>query len=262
MSDMPVIVSPKEGQIHTHTVIFLHGRDSTNEEFAKELFESEASVSWAPGQPRTLPDLLPSIKWVYPAAPILPCARFNMNMSQWFDIWSVENPDEKAHELQLDGLRSSVKTILGVIQDEERHLPRSRIFLAGISQGFAVAIATFFADGARPGLAGLIGMCSWMPLAGMTDAQQGQKHLTRLYNGHDVESVCAKPDGRTPTPIFLSHSIDDEVVPVQNGRRLRDILGRFPSALEVEWHEYGDGGHWINEPQGVDDMVSFLRQHM
>ncbi|KAK0661592.1 hypothetical protein QBC41DRAFT_235826 [Cercophora samala] len=32
--------------------------------------------------------------------------------------------------------------------------------------------------------------------------------------------------------------------------------------LDVEWHEYDDGGHWINEPQGVDDFVAFLRRTM
>lgn len=149
-------VGPSPGHQHTHTIIFLHGRDSTNVECAEELFESEASRP--PDQPRTLLALLPTVKWVFPAAPILRSSRFDIDMSQWFDVWSVENPSEKAEELQLDGLRRSVTAILHVIQNEEEYLSRERIFLAGISQGFATALAAFFADGARTGLAGMVGL--------------------------------------------------------------------------------------------------------
>jgi hypothetical protein len=30
----------------------------------------------------------------------------------------------------------------------------------------------------------------------------------------------------------------------------------------VEWHDYEDGGHWINEPKGVDDFAGFLQRAM
>jgi len=42
---------------------------------------------------------------------------------------------------------------------------------------------------------------------------------------------------------------------------IRDTLGKL-GFEDVIWHEYEDGGHWINEPQGVDDFVNFLRQAM
>lgn len=45
-----VIVPLKE---HTHTVILLHGRDSTATEFTEEFFESQASDD------RTLPEMFP-----------------------------------------------------------------------------------------------------------------------------------------------------------------------------------------------------------
>jgi len=63
------------------------------------------------------------------------------------------------------------------------------------------------------------------------------------------------------TPVFLSHSKDDNVVPWQNGDmlwwRLEEDLG-----MEVEWRLYEDGGHWVNEPRGVDDIVGFLGKAM
>lgn len=246
------IVNPRDGHPHTHTVIFLHGRDSTNEEFAAEFFESEASEP--ANQPRTLPDLFPTIRWVFPGALTLHSARFDTNMSQWFDMWSVEDPTEQA-EIQHDGLRRSVQAILDVIKNEEAQLEAGlpNIFLAGISQGFATVVAAFFAHQTR-GLAGLIGLCSWMPLG-------GKEELLRVLSDAKTTDGAAvlEPRDTRSTPVLLCHSSDDDVVPVQNGRALRDILEQ---TQEVEWHEYVDGGHWVNEPQGVDDIASFLRRHM
>lgn len=257
------IINPGDGHAHTHTIIFLHGRDSTNDEFASEFFESEASEP--AGQPRTLRDLFPTVRWVFPAASILRSARFDTDMSQWFDMWSVEDPTEQS-EIQHEGLRRCIAAVLDVMASEEpilRDRPRS-IFLAGISQGFNAVIAAFFAGaGARPSLAGLIGLCSWMPLG---DKDDFVRFIGRGNDAADGDArgglSSALQDDSLPRsiPIFLSHSSDDDVVPVQNGRELRDIL--LERSQVVDWHEYKDGGHWVNEPQGVDDLANFLRQHM
>ncbi|GAW12047.1 hypothetical protein ANO14919_014020 [Xylariales sp. No.14919] len=87
-SDTIYTIEPKVAD--RHTVIFLHGRDSNCKEFADELFESKASEPV--GQPRTLRNLLPNIRWIFPSAPALHSERFSTHMSQWFDMWSVENP--------------------------------------------------------------------------------------------------------------------------------------------------------------------------
>ncbi|KAI1181620.1 lysophospholipase II [Nemania serpens] len=243
-SDTTYVVEPKAA--HTHTVIFLHGRDSNNKVFASELFESEASEPV--GQPRTLPDLFPNIRWVFPSAPTLHSKRFDTDLSQWFDMWSVENPMERP-EVEKPGLQQSIKRIREVIEEEETRVPENRIFLAGISQGFATAIAAFLAERPPRKFAGLIGLCSWMPAILRTaDYQRFEDMLNALMT-------------RDPsTPIFLSHSVDDDVVPIKNGRKLRDdlLMRQFP----VEWREYEDGGHWVNEPRGVDDMVCFIKKHM
>ncbi|KAJ3571419.1 hypothetical protein NPX13_g5388 [Xylaria arbuscula] len=239
-SETTYVVGPKAA--HTQTVIFLHGRDSNCREFADELFESEASEP--ANQPRTLPDLFPGIRWVFPSAPKLQSERFGTDMSQWFDMWSVENPAERP-ELQR-GLHRSVEQILRVIKEEEMLVPQERIFLAGISQGFATAIAVLFAAAPKR-LAGLIGLCSWMPTG------------LRAQDLQSFEDTSDRKSSRS-TPIFLGHSIDDEVVPIKNGRDLRDALQS--RRLQVEWREYGDSGHWVNEPQGVDDIARFINSHM
>lgn len=254
------IVEPAEGHAHTHTIIFLHGRDSTSAEFADELFESEASEP--KDKPRTLRDLLPTVRWVFPTAPLLPSARFDTDMSQWFDMWSTEDPDERP-EIQLPGLRASVAALGDIVREQETRVPRSRIFVGGISQGIAVAVAAFFAEqDAWSGLGGIIGLCGWMPLRGMAGAEDWAVQLGNLYRGssNDVPSEPRSPQSR-PVPMFLGHSRDDSVISVRHGRALRDILSRLSEQLEVEWHEYEDGGHWLNEPQGVDDIIGFLGKH-
>ncbi|KAK2604075.1 hypothetical protein N8I77_007034 [Diaporthe amygdali] len=254
------VVEPRKGHAHTHTIIFLHGRDSTSAEFASELFESEASALDSPEDSnRTLPDLLPTIRWVFPTAPVLRSARFDTDMSQWFDMWSTENPDERP-EVQLPGLKGSVSALVEVVREEERDVARDRIFVGGISQGFVVAVAAFFAGEAMSGLAGLIGLSSWMPLSGELGDEDGREQLRKAFG---ETSSGPFPGPRSPVPVFLGHSSDDTVVSVSHGRTLRDTLKRFPAIFgEVEWHEYEDGGHWVNEPQGVDDLVAFLKKHM
>lgn len=223
---------------HTHTVIFLHGRDSHAVEFASELFESEASGTG----PRTLPDLFPTVRWVFPSAPARRSARFDAEMRQWFDVWSVENPAERP-ELQEAGMLQSVRRIGGLIREESRKVPRSHIFLGGISQGFTTALASYLSDepcGGEGGIAGLVGLCGWMP-----EMRRDGLLIPRAVGD---------------TPVFLGHSVDDDVVPIERGRELRDRL--LALKFSVEWREYADGGHWVNEPQGVDDIAGFLKAHM
>lgn len=58
------------------------------------------------------------------------------------------------------------------------------------------------------------------------------------------------------TPVFLSHSQDDDVVPIANGKKLSTTLKKL--GMVVSWKQYKEGGHWVNEPQGVDDIVLFI----
>ncbi|KAK2028134.1 alpha/beta-hydrolase [Colletotrichum zoysiae] len=229
---------------HTHTIVFLHGRDSVSKEFADELFESEASEP--AGQPRTLLDLLPSVRWVFPGAAVLPSKRFSIEMSQWFDVWSLEEPDEQPG-IQEAGLRRSIEYLINLIGSESALVPMEKIFLGGISQGFATSITAFLSTSKLSKLGGLIGLCSWMPPA-VVISELAEENSP--YRRNRDKGLLVK------TPIFLAHAVDDEVVDIKLGRQLRKTLDSFAST--VEWHEYGSGGHWVNEPEGVDDIVCFL----
>jgi lysophospholipase-2 len=57
-----------------------------------EFFECEAT---GPETDRTLPALFPTVRWVFPQAKFLHSERFHIEMSQWFDMWSVEDQQER-----------------------------------------------------------------------------------------------------------------------------------------------------------------------
>ncbi|KAI0473089.1 Phospholipase/carboxylesterase [Xylariaceae sp. FL0804] len=251
---------PVPGHPHTHTIIFLHGRDSEASEFAEELFESESSGP--ENQDRTLAALFPSIRWVFPSAGMIQSERFGTPMSQWFDMWSVENPEERK-EIQQQGLRNSISALTGLINEELALVPREKIFLAGISQGFATALAAFLANGQV--LAGLIGFCSWLPMASTVEdiiQARGSNMFTAL------RQLYADPGANVPeqdqafskVPFLIEHSRDDDIVPLENGKRMKTAMEAL--GFKVDWHEYSEGGHWVNEPAGVDDLVSFIRSNL
>ncbi|KAK0652396.1 Alpha/Beta hydrolase protein [Cercophora newfieldiana] len=253
----PVFVNPVGA--HTHTVILLHGRDSTANEFSSELFESEASGPT--DADRTLPALFPNIRWVFPRATLLRCERFdNIEMSQWFDMYSTENSDERS-AIQMPGLKNSTALLFDVISREEQILPRDRIFLGGISQGFTTVLAAYFAEG-KGGFAGLCGFSSWFPLAKKCEiVLEYSDSLWRFFLLQGLFGLVQDfPTNEPITPIFLEHCLDDEVIGIDHGTRMRDMLRRL--GCEVEWHEYEDGGHWVNEPLGIDHFVEFLKRHM
>ncbi|KAG0652698.1 Acyl-thioesterase 1 [Hyphodiscus hymeniophilus] len=262
----PHVVIPKEG--HTHTMILLHGGECTASQFAEELFESQGSDSL------TLPEILPSVKWVFPNSGIRNNTRFDVAESQWFDLWSSSHPQERK-DLQIDGLRESITHILNIIRSEAAIVPPERIILGGISQGCATAIHALLYGGIR--LGGFIGLSGWLPLEEDINikARWSASNFTllqrirTLFKTSNTKATSPRPLNEDfhnselafKTPVFLSHSKDDDVVPWLNGDmlwwRLEEDLG-----MEVEWRLYEEGGHWVNEGRGVDDIVGFLGKVM
>ncbi|KAJ0311367.1 hypothetical protein COL516b_002077 [Colletotrichum fioriniae] len=253
-------LDPAPGYEHTHTVILLHGRGSNGKEFADEFFECEVSEALAqiladgpeqpnnplddtpaPPPPRTLQALFPTFRWVFPSAPSIPSKRFKTDMTQWFDMWSTENPNEQ-QELQEPGLFESVDFINRLIDGESHLVSPDKIFLGGCKA-----------------LAGLIGYASWAyPGLSPYEIPPG------LFGGDDGKWKIKCGDVNyqmAHTPIFLSHARNDPTVPVKNGRALCKALHNV-GLKEVEWHEYEYGGHWITEPDSIDQLVYFIKRNM
>lgn len=255
--DVSTIIAPLSSH-HTHTIIFLHGREDFGEDLAKYFFDSKASDG------RSLAEIFPSVKWVFPTAKLRYSAQRDFEfssssfaellkgeeiISQWFDVWDINTPDEK-QELMIPGLQESIQEIVGIIREEAETIPLDRIVLGGISQGCATAIYTLLSSGLK--LGGFIGLSSWLPFQNIVEAlpqgpdtnndeisQQIQAILpipedksatedaiiiSRRYvsvperqtrDANDLETmlstlnICQQP--MLKTPVFLAHSKDDEV---------------------------------------------------
>jgi len=237
--------APEHLESHSCTLIFLHGRDSNASDFKTEFLESQASDN------RFLTDIFPTIKWVFPTSKQLYAARFEQDLYQWFDIWSVEKPEERK-ELQIDGLKESIRTVLNIIREEATLVPLEQIILAGISQGCATAILSLLLGGMK--LGGFIGFSSWLPFQEEINRDHSLQTITDLL---DRNVIISKISSALETPVLIEHCKDDDVVPSQNGEILCSTLETL--GMDVKWKNYNEGGHWINEPQGIDDMVSFIR---
>jgi len=251
--DLPLITIPPSAP-HTHTIIFLHGRGDKARSFAHSLTYSITS------QGLSLPQTFPSFRWVFPQAELRAYATLpGESMSQWFDVWNVQNFSER-EELQAIGLRESVSVIKRIIESEAIGLGNryDKIILAGISQGAATAVHTLLnlnipeiqGQESRK-LGAFLGFSCRMPFPGRT-----------LKETRDVLGLEVKEGDEVlrNTPVLLEHCVDDPLVLVGNGRVLRDTLRGF--GTNVTWKEYPDGGHWFNSPVGVDDAVGFLEEHV
>jgi len=246
---------------HTHTVIFLHGQESNATQFAEEFFESHGSNDL------TLPEIFPSIKWVFPNSGARKTSRFDGYDSQWFDIWDVRNPQVKL-DIQIDGLRESIAFILNIIRVEACFVPPERIILGGISQGCAAAIHALLYGGIQ--LGGFIGLSSWLPMQEEINMKarfcpsnymllqrirtlfKPSTNNCKIIMPSPLNDAFPNSELAFKTPVFLSHSKDDNVIPFANGDmlmwRLEEDLG-----FDVAWKTIEDGG-----PRDMDDIVAFL----
>ena len=241
---------------HTHTIIFLHGRGSNAHEFESEFFESQASDG------RFLTHIFPGIKWVFPCAQVRHAETEQEDMHQWFDMASVREPHRR-EGLQLPGLRESAGFIRNIMREEaEKVGDVRRIFLGGISQGCATALIALLTS--RERIAGFVGISSWLPFPSPVNfrvswneafVQWVQERLLPTPT-ESIQFQSSNLDAVAQTPVLLEHAEDDEVVPVGNGKELCEGLRRL--GMKVEWQQYVDGAHWVNEPRGIDDMVRFI----
>lgn len=243
--EIPILTIPPTAP-HTHTIIFLHGRGDSAQNFAGSLSHSLTSTSF------TLLEHLPSVRWVFPQAPLRPCASSPDVLRQWFDVWNVRDFAQN-EELQAEGLREVIPVLRGVLKDEVALVGGrwERVVLAGISMGAATSVHLMFNLDA-PRLGAFLGFSCRCPFAGRD--LKGMRDALGLDGVPEHDSVLRN------TPMLLEHCVNDPLVLVENGQTLRDTLRGFGAA--VEWKEYPNGGHWFNSPAGMDDAVEFIKRNV
>lgn len=206
-SNTTTVLAPS-GDKHTHTIIFLHGREDFGSDLAKYFFDSKASDG------RSLAEIFPSIRWVFPTAKLRYSAQREFEfstssfaevlkgeeiISQWFDVWDIKMPDHKK-ELMIPGLQESIGNIVDIIREEAQMVPLERIILGGISQGCATAILTLLSSGMD--LGGFIGWCGWLPF---------QKAIENLY----AESINKKEGTSRKIQAILQMPTDIDAAPFE-----------------------------------------------
>lgn len=234
---------PPTGDNHSHTFIFLHGREDFGEYMAEDFLGCKLSDS------QTLAQIFPSMKWVFPTAKLRLLTRRQHEfgsfaeknqelaiISQWFDVWDIGMPSEK-QELMKSGLMESIADILEIIKEEAKIVPMENIILGGISQGCATAILLLVSSGIK--LGGFVGLCSWLPYQAtiheIMSTTRDKTELTQWISGiffaptaEDIDTEeCNEEIGLDgllgglslsdkidfSTPIFLALAQDDETVP-------------------------------------------------
>ncbi|KAL8849433.1 MAG: hypothetical protein Q9221_005605 [Calogaya cf. arnoldii] len=245
-SAFPALHVVQPTQPHRCTIIALHGRGSNGPEFVEELFEDKSSSNL------TLPEHFPHCKWIFPSSQERYSTVFQEELDEWFDIYSLTNPSTQ-EELQVEGLRDSIKYILEIINREAEVVLPSNIVLLGISQGCATAIHALLAGQHR--LGGFIGIAGWMPFR--KQVVGCAKDLSKFYE--QTLGLTGTVQSNLTTPALLSHCTDDDVVDIELGHRLHDALTTPGLGMDVIFKEFAKGGHWIPGPDGFDTIVEFLR---
>ncbi|KAL2146694.1 hypothetical protein VTI28DRAFT_2844 [Corynascus sepedonium] len=260
---------------HTHTAVMLHGRGSNGLEFAEEITETAA-----PGE-KPLTARFPTWRWVFLSSQELWSTAFQETLPAWFEAHSLTDTSVR-QDLQMDGIKHSVAYINSVLDGEIARLggDSKKLILMGISQGAAIALWVLLCQqNLCKRFGALVGASAWLPFAATiqkllskVDGLEAAKEAPRV-DSSDVfaaEMLSAwarfRAGGRTSdsllhTPVFLGHGVDDAVVGIELGREARKVLAEV--GFQVEWKEYSGAeqeGHWLKEPEQVDDMAAFLER--
>ena len=201
------------------SVIWMHGLGADGSDFVPVVPE----LGLAPSS---------RIRFVFPNAPSIPVTcNGGYRMPAWYDIISL---DKHNREVDAAGIAQTCAQIRQLIEREsEFGIPAGRIFLAGFSQGGAIAYTTALTH-PEP-LAGIIALSTYLPAPRMVTDEA--------------------TDANRRVPIFAAHGTEDDVVSIELGLWARDFLRE--QGYEGQWHEYPmphsvcleeirDIGNWLN----------------
>ncbi|MEN9902761.1 MAG: hypothetical protein RL651_1425 [Pseudomonadota bacterium] len=213
------MIELETGQAPRYSVIWMHGLGADGSDF-------EPIVPYLGLDPSV------SVRFVFPNAPQIPVTcNGGFVMPAWYDIISLA---ADSREIDEAGLLASRDTIAGLIEREvARGIPANHIFLAGFSQGGAVAYLTGLSY--KEALAGIIALSTYIP----SPSQAAQ-----------LATSASKP-----TPLFIAHGTHDDVVSLKLGEIARNTVTElgytfnwqtYPMGHEVCLPEIQAIGAWIN----------------
>ena len=191
-------ITLETGKSPQHSIIWLHGLGADGEDFVSIAEEMNLPVA---------------VRYLFPHAPKQPVTlNGGVIMRAWYDIMAsnmVAQQDAK-------GIRASQAAIEALIaQEKQRGIVPDHIFLAGFSQGGAIALHTGLRHESR--LGGILALSTYLPLAETLSSEASAAALN--------------------TPIFMAHGHSDSIVPYERGKVSADEI--IKRGYQVDWHEYG-----------------------
>jgi len=190
-------ITLESGKQPQHSIIWLHGLGADGQDFVPVADELELPAA---------------VRYLFPHAPRRPVTiNGGFVMRAWYDIAhpSIDAQQDEA------GIRSSQAAVEALIDQEvARGVAPGNIFLAGFSQGGAIALHTALRR--EIPLAGVLALSTYLPLTGSAAGEA---------------STASRQ-----TPVFMAHGLYDPIVPHALGAASRDTLQELGYA--VEWHEY------------------------
>jgi len=190
----------EHGGTPQYAVIWLHGLGADGSDFVPVV--PELGLAAAPG-----------VRFIFPHAPEMPVTcNGGYVMPAWYDIISLDSTSRKIDEAGIVHSRAAIRQLIA--RENARGIPCERIFLAGFSQGGAVAYTTALTH-PEP-LAGIIALSTYLPSVALVDR----------------EATAAN----RAIAIFAAHGSEDDVVSPTLGRQARDFLRQRGHV--VDWQEY------------------------
>jgi len=190
----------EHGSNPQYAVIWLHGLGADGSDFVPVV--PELGLADAPG-----------VRFVFPNAPAIPVTcNGGYVMPAWYDIISLEPTSRRIDEAGIVQSRAAIRGLIA--RENGRGIPCERIFLAGFSQGGAVAYTTALTH-PEP-LAGLIALSTYLPTVELVKREATEANRS--------------------IPVFAGHGSEDDVVSPQLGKMARDFL--LQRGYAVAWHEY------------------------
>lgn len=214
------LLEVETGPEPSSAVIWLHGLGADGSDF--EPIVPELGLAGTP-----------SVRFIFPNAPLRPVTcNGGYVMPAWYDIISLEPDSRRIDEAGLLESRALVRQLIA--REASRGIPSERVFLAGFSQGGAVAYLSGLTH-PEP-LAGIIALSTYIPSPGL------------------VSRELAEANRRIP--VFAAHGSEDDVVSLELGRKALELLHNeglspawrtYPMPHSVCPEEVADIGHWLNQ---------------
>ena len=183
----------------TWSVIWLHGLGADGHDFEPIVPELSLPAS-------------PAVRFIFPHAPMQPITiNGGMSMRAWYDIKGMTFDREEDRE----GIEQSAQIVHALIdQENQRGIAADRIFLAGFSQGGAIALFTGLRMSHK--LAGIVALSTYLPMRQSLAEEKSEP-------GMDI-------------PIFMAHGMQDPVIPFALAEQSKNHLANLDYA--IEWRTY------------------------